>query len=142
METTADVEGVDHVQLPMPFGGLAQAKAFYQGLLGLEEVRHPSIDRPGSVHFAIGWQRLDLSEGRYTGVAPQAHLALRVRQVRALTQHLTAAGQRVQATPMSDGTPRIYIEDPFGNRLELIEAAGPRLTYARPHRVTDLRLSV
>lgn len=136
------IEGVDHIQLPIPFGGLPKARAYYRDLLGLEEVSHPAIDRPGTLHFALGWQRLDLSEGNYTGVAPQAHLALRVRQVSTLAQQLSTAGQRVQSNPMSDGTPRIYIEDPFGNRLELIETEGARLAYATPRHVTDLRLSV
>jgi catechol 2,3-dioxygenase-like lactoylglutathione lyase family enzyme len=136
------IEGVDHVQLPIPFGGLERARAFYQDLLGLDEVQHPMIDRPGTLHFALGWQRLDLSEGSYTGVAPQAHLALRVRQVRQLAQHLTTSGQRVQSAPLSDGTPRVYVEDPFGNRLELIEVEGAQLAFASPRRVTDLQLSV
>ena len=56
------VRSVDHVQLPVPIGGSKQARAFYEGLLGLREVRDPAHDRPGSLHYALGWGRLDLIE--------------------------------------------------------------------------------
>jgi len=116
------IDGIDHVQLPIPFGGLDRARAFYAGLLGLGELREPSLDRPGTLRFGVGGQRLELSEGRYCGDATQAHLALRVHQVGTLAQRLASAGQLVDVAPLSVGTPRVYVEDPFGNRLELIEA--------------------
>ena len=136
------IESVDHVQLPVPLGGLPLARAFYEGLLGLDEVRHASLDRPGTLRFALGWQRLDLREGNYTGVAPQALVGLRVREASALAQRLSAAGQRVQSAPLADATPRFYVEDPFGNRLELIETEGAQLAFATPRHVTDLQISV
>ena len=139
--TSASVQGVDHIQLPIPIGGAAQARAFYQDLLGLPEVRHPELDRPGTLRFSLGWQRLDLSEGRYTGVAPQAHIALRVQSLRSLTQRLHAAGLLVDAAPLPDGQERVYVEDPFGNRLELIE---PTFGFIEPtghRRASDLRFS-
>jgi hypothetical protein len=70
--TPSRVQGVDHIQLPIPIGAAAQARAFYEDLLGLPEVRDPALDKPGTLRFSLGWQRLDLSEGRYTGVAPMA----------------------------------------------------------------------
>lgn len=117
------IESVDHVQLPVPTGGLPSARAFYEGLLELSEVEDAELDRPGTLRFALGRQRLDLSEGSYTGVAPQAHLALRVQQVRAFGLRLALAWQRVDFAPLPDGTPRLYVEDPFGNRLELVECS-------------------
>lgn len=136
------VQGVDHIQLPIPLGASPEARAFYQVLLGLREVRDPLTDRPGSLRFSLGWQRLDLREGAYTGVAPQAHLGLRVHSLRPLVQRLQAAGHQVQVLPLPTGEDRIFVEDPFGNRLELFEPAPGDIDSARGHRVTDIQLSV
>ncbi|MFT3956099.1 MAG: VOC family protein [Piscinibacter sp.] len=115
-----EVSAVDHVQLPIPLGGSPKARAFYEQALQLRELRDPALDRPGTLRFSLGWQRLDLTEGHYTGVAPQAHLALRVRDLPRLASRLRQAGFRVDDTPLFDQQ-RLYVEDPFGNRLELIE---------------------
>ena len=138
----ASVQGVDHIQLPIPIGAAVQARAFYQDLLGLPEVRHPELDKPGTLRFSLGRQRLDLSEGRYTGVAPQAHIALRVQSLRSLTKSLHAAGLRVDVAPLPGGEERIYVEDPFGNRLELIEPASGFNDSTGNHRASDLNFSV
>lgn len=136
------IEVINHVQLPIALGGLPRARDFYMNLLGLEEVRHPSLDRPGTLCLALGWQRLDLREGTYTGVAPQALLALRVRHAGTLVHRLAAAGYRIQSAPLSDATPRYYVEDPFGNRLELTESEGVQLAFSVPRRAADLLISV
>jgi catechol 2,3-dioxygenase-like lactoylglutathione lyase family enzyme len=136
----ADIRSVDHIQLPIPPRASPAARAFYEGLLGLREVRHPELDRPGVLRFSLGWQRLDLSEGLYTGVAPQAHLALRVIGVARLADALEAAGHRVDRSAFTEG--RAYVEDPFGNRLELIEP--PPLSFdttSTPH-VQDLHIAI
>ena len=140
--TSASVQGVDHIQLPIPIGAAQQARDFYEGLLGLREVRDPELDRPGTLRFSLGWQRLDLSEGRYTGVAPQAHIALRVRRLGALTKALHAVGHRIDVAPLASGEGRVYVEDPFGNRLELVEPAPGLLESTGSHRVTDLHFYV
>jgi hypothetical protein len=43
-----------------------------------------------------------------------------VSDLRALVQRLAAAGVQVEAEPMP-GHERVYVSDPFGNRLELLE---------------------
>jgi catechol 2,3-dioxygenase-like lactoylglutathione lyase family enzyme len=136
------VQGVDHIQLPIPIGAAAQARAFYQDLLGLLEVRDAQLDKPGTLRFSLGGQRLDLSEGRYTGVAPQAHIALRVQLLRSLTKSLHAAGLRLDASPLTSGEERIYVEDPFGNRLELIESRAGFNEPSKNHRASDLHFSI
>lgn len=136
------VQGVDHVQLPIPIGAGAQARAFYQDLLGLREVRHPELDKPGVLRFSLGGQRLDLSEGRYIGVAPQSHLALRVRRLGNLTRFLHAAGLRIDVAPLPGGEERIYVEDPFGNRIELIEPLAAPVDSTGHYRASELHYSV
>lgn len=133
----AEVRAVDHVQLPIPLGGSAKARAFYEHRLGLREFRDPLLDRPGTLRFSLGWQRLDLTEGRYTGVAPQAHLALRAADLQKLASRLRAAGYRVDDAPLFDQRCR-YVEDPFGNRLELIEPGNT----PESHHVSTFRVAV
>ena len=116
------ITAVDHVQLPIAVGGQPRARDFYEHLLGLRELRDPRLDRPGVLRFALGAQRLDLSEGAYSGVAPQAHLALRVQGLRGLAERLRQAGLPVDAGGLSAPAARLYVDDPFGNRLEFIEA--------------------
>jgi len=135
----SDFRSVDHVQLPIPLGRARQARAFYEGVLGLREVRDPELDRPGLLRYSLGWQRLDLSEGHYTGVAPQAHLALRVSDLDRIVFRLQRAGIQVEEAPLFDAS-RAYVEDPFGNRLELIEPNHPD---AGEHRhVTTVQISI
>lgn len=130
--TITRIEGLDHVQLPIDPGGSAAARGFYEGLLGLAEVRDPLLDRPGTLHYALGTHRLDLHEGHYTGVAPQAHLALRVIDLAAVASRLRAAGVLIDEAPLPSGEDRLYVEDPFRNRLELIDRP------AASHRAPDL----
>jgi catechol 2,3-dioxygenase-like lactoylglutathione lyase family enzyme len=35
------IKAIDHVQLAMPVGGEAEARAFYEGVLGISEVPKP-----------------------------------------------------------------------------------------------------
>jgi catechol 2,3-dioxygenase-like lactoylglutathione lyase family enzyme len=117
---------VDHVQLPVPVGSASVTRHFYEAVLGLRQLRDPALNRPGTLRYALGSQRIDLTEGSYTGVAPQAHLALRVANLQALKQRLLEADIPTLDAPLQDAA-RLYVEDPFGNRLELIEADAPRV---------------
>ena len=131
------VHAVDHVQLPIALGGAAKARAFYEGLLGLRELRDPALDRPGTLRFGLGHQRLDLREGHFSGVAPQAHLALQVAGVARLATVLRRAGHAVDDAPLLDSG-RLFVEDRFGNHLELIETDA----HDGEHHVLELRIAV
>lgn len=131
---------VDHVQLPIPVGGSAAARRFYEQALGLAERRDPLLDRPGTLRFDLGGQRLDLSEGHYIGVAPQAHLALQVHGLDAVVEQLRRNGHPVDVARLSDG--QAYTEDPFGNRIELVAAPEEPELHREPHPVSRLRISL
>ena len=48
------IEGLDHVQLAMPRGGEARARAFFGGMLGMQESEKPaSLARRGGVWFLL-----------------------------------------------------------------------------------------
>jgi ribosomal protein S18 acetylase RimI-like enzyme len=110
---------IDHVQVAAPPGGEAAARAFYGELLGLPELPKPERLRArGGVWFAVGDQQLHVGIEEPFAAARKAHPALalaRAAELRALAARLEEAGHAVTW----DG-PRIYVADPFGNRLELL----------------------
>ena len=141
---TVLVHAVDHVQLPLPAGAADRARDFYEGVLGLRPLGDgPAPERPGTLRYRLGPQRLDLAEGAHAGSAPQTHLALRVRDVAALARHLRARGVPVDGPSAlrlpADAAPRLrlYVEDPFGNRLEMIEG-----DHQDPHDASLLHYAV
>ncbi len=110
---------IDHVQVAAPAGGEGAARAFYGDLLGLPELPKPERLRArGGVWFAVGEQQLHVGIAESFAPARKAHPALavpRAGDLSALAAKLEAAGRAVTW----DG-PRFYVEDPFGNRLELL----------------------
>jgi ribosomal protein S18 acetylase RimI-like enzyme len=117
------IAGVDHVQVAAPAGCEDAARAFYGGLLGMEEMPKPEALRPrGGVWFRAGDQELHVGVEQPFAPARKAHPALALSgaagELDALAERLSAAGHTVQRE-----TGRFHTADPFGNRLELV--AGP-----------------
>jgi catechol 2,3-dioxygenase-like lactoylglutathione lyase family enzyme len=117
------VYGLDHVQLAMPAGGEQLARHFYGELLGLAEIRKPqNLASRGGAWFQCGNLQLHLGVESEFRPAKKAHPALLVRDLATLLLTLTAAGCEVRHDPEPvPGIPRVFISDPFGNRIELIE---------------------
>lgn len=115
---------VDHVQLAMPPGGEERAEAFYAGLLGLTRQPKPEpLASRGGCWFSNGSVVLHLgTEGDFRP-ARKAHPALVVEDLSALTAALEAAGLAVRPDTELPGVRRCYVDDPFGNRIELIDGA-------------------
>ena len=114
---------LDHVQLAMPPGREAEARAFYAGLLGLPERDKPeALAGRGGCWFERGAVRVHL--GIEEGFAParKAHPAFRVDDLVVLSARLTAAGHPVRTDVPLDGCDRLFVDDPFGNRIELLQA--------------------
>jgi hypothetical protein len=118
------VVGLDHVQLAMPPGREDDAEAFYSGLLGFVRIPKPEpMASRGGCWFAAGAVALHLGVEAEFRPARKAHPALVVRDVADLRAALMAAGHEVRPNPdQPDGT-GWYVDDPFGNRLELIDAS-------------------
>jgi catechol 2,3-dioxygenase-like lactoylglutathione lyase family enzyme len=115
------IVAIHHVQLAMPRGREEEARAFYAGLLGIPEVPKPeALAARGGAWFESGELRVHLGVDSDFRAARKAHPALLVRDLRALVQRLAAAGVQFEAEPMP-GHERVYVSDPFGNRLELLE---------------------
>ena len=103
--------------------GEGEARAFYSGLLGIPEApKPPSLARRGGAWFQDGQVKIHLGVERDFRPAQKAHPALLVRDLRALARTLAAAGVHVVEDDAMPGYDRVYVSDPFGNRLELMEA--------------------
>jgi catechol 2,3-dioxygenase-like lactoylglutathione lyase family enzyme len=114
---------LDHVQLAMPPGAEDQAEAFYAGLLGLDRVPKPEpLAQRGGCWFSNGDVVIHLGAEEGFRPARKAHPAVVVDQLDDLTAHLVAAGCEVRPDHEMPGVRRSYVDDPFGNRIELIDA--------------------
>ena len=115
--------GLHHIQLAMPEGEEDAAEKFYGYLLGLEQISKPSeLAARGGVWFQGRDVKLHL--GVEDGFRPafKAHPALMVEGLEHLLARLDATGIRVVDDEVQlEGFHRVYVRDPFGNRIELIE---------------------
>lgn len=120
------ITGLDHIQLEAPAGCEAAARAFYGDFLGLPELQKPAaLQKNGGVWFA-------LPDGRqlHVGVAPgfvprqKGHPALRCDDITAFEAHCAAHGVPCAADAEA-GVPRLFLNDTFGNRLEVVQGSHP-----------------
>lgn len=120
------LRAIEHVQLAMPPGGEDLARGFYVGLLGLEErAKPPALAARGGCWFETGVVKLHLGVEADFRPARKAHPALLVDGLNALAARLAAAGCNVRPDDPVDGLARVFVDDPFGNRIELVEAQSP-----------------
>ena len=116
------VVGLDHIQLAMPAGREDDARAFYSAILGLPEMPKPEhLARRGGVWFEDGLVKLHLGVEADFRPARKAHPGLLVQGLEALLERLRSAGYVVTQVEPLPGYHRAYVDDPFGNRLELME---------------------
>jgi catechol 2,3-dioxygenase-like lactoylglutathione lyase family enzyme len=115
--------GIDHVQVAAPAGCEAEARAFYGGLLGLEELPKPEPLRArGGCWFRAGSSELHVGVEDPFVPANKAHPGFVVDDLAALAVRLRAEGIEVTPDDSIPGVERAYVADPFGNRLELRQA--------------------
>ncbi len=120
------VTALDHVQLAMPAGREAEAREFYDGVLGIPEVPKPAnLEERGGCWFAYGALKVHLGVDADFRPARKAHPAFLVEDLPALIARITAAGYDVSADELVDGNRRVFVIDPFGNRIELVEVLRP-----------------
>ncbi len=113
------VLGIDHVQVAAPAGCETEARAFYGGLLGLEELPKPAVLRArGGCWFRAGGQELHVGVEQPFAPARKAHPGLVVSDLDALAERLREAGVAVEPDESLTGARRFHAADPFGNRLE------------------------
>jgi catechol 2,3-dioxygenase-like lactoylglutathione lyase family enzyme len=125
------VDRLEHVQLAMPSGGETVARAFYSGVLEIPEIpKPPNLAKRGGCWFERSDLKIHLGVESEFRPARKAHLALLVVDLRVLVGRLKSAGHRVREDEPLEGYYRVYVDDPFGNRIELLEPTGsPRAIF-------------
>ena len=115
------IVAIDHIQLAMPAGREAEARAFYEGVLGLGEVPKPAnLAARGGCWFERGAVKVHLGVEADFRPARKAHPAFLVDDLDQFRSSLDAAGIAIRTDEPLDGYDRFYIDDPFGNRLEIL----------------------
>jgi catechol 2,3-dioxygenase-like lactoylglutathione lyase family enzyme len=118
---------LSHVNVTMPAGREDLARSFYGKLLGLLEIPKPeSIRARGGVWFDAGGLDLHISvEENRASPDVRRHFGLKCADVEGLRARLEKAGVKTE-----DGRPapwkRFFVNDPFGNRIEIHDAGGLR----------------
>ncbi len=123
-----DFLAFDHVRMAMPKGGEERARGFYGGVLGMSELKKPAAlsadaglwfsgGEGGAVQFRLG------VEAAFEPVI-NSHPAVLVADMDDVAERLEASGHVVVRDDELDGIRRLFCVDPFGNRLEFVEAFG------------------
>ena len=114
----------DHVQLAMPVGGEDTARRFFADSLGMTEVPKPvELADRGGCWFARGNVCVHLGVEADFRPARKAHPAFRVSGFAALRARPDASGHLTRDDIPVDGLQRCFVDDPFGNRIELIDGS-------------------
>jgi len=123
--TTAQLDSIDHLQIAAPPRCEDAARRFFGDVLGLTEVEKPAPLRArGGVWFAVGEHQLHVGIEEPFSPARKAHPAFRVTGIDELAGRLEAAGHPPRWDNDLPGYRRFYVDDPFGNRIELLEPTG------------------
>lgn len=116
------ISGMHHVQLAVPPASEPALRAFYGDLLGMTEVAKPAaLAARGGAWFRGGTAEVHLGVEAGFRPARKAHPGLLVEDLDALAHRLTAAGHPVTWDDLFPGHRRCYVDDPVGNRIELLE---------------------
>ncbi|WP_440118802.1 VOC family protein [Paenibacillus sp. QZ-Y1] len=116
--------GLDHVQLAAPEGCEAEARNFFNKVLGWTEIPKPEmLKKRGGVWFQCGMHQVHIGVQKAFVPATKAHPAFHVQNLDALREELDRNHIQVidDEARIDEGVKRFYIHDPFGNRLEFLE---------------------
>ena len=118
------ITAIHHIQITVPPDAESAAQAFYCGILGFTEIDKPaSLAGRGGFWLQIG--DLQLHVGTEDGVdrsATKAHIAYKVTDLQQWFVYLTDQGLQILQSVPIPGYDRFECRDPFGNRLEFIQA--------------------
>ena len=116
--------GLHHAQITLPRGAETQGRQFYCGVLGLPEVEKPeSLQGRGGFWLQVGQQQVHVGvEDDVERTKTKAHLAYQVNDIEIWRKRLQENGAEIGDSIPLEGFKRFEIRDPFGNRVEFIQA--------------------
>ena len=121
-----DITSINHIQVTVPPHLEDRCKAFYGGLLGLQEIEKPEpLKSRGGAWYEVGPEtnpvqlHLSLEEGA-DGSPSKRHVCYLVPDLTAAKAHLKAHSIEImdEATE-PNGLKRFFIRDPAGNKVEI-----------------------
>lgn len=117
------IRRINHVQITIPTGVEASARAFYCGVLGLTEIVKPeSLAGRGGFWLEIGDQQIHVgTEDSFDRLTTKAHIAYEVDDIAYWRARLTSSGAVIGDSVPIPGYARFETRDPFGNRIEFIQ---------------------
>jgi catechol 2,3-dioxygenase-like lactoylglutathione lyase family enzyme len=116
------ITALHHVRLAMPPGQEDKARAFYCGILGLRELPKPEqLAQRGGVWFSSGSAEVHLGVEPDFRPATKAHPAFVVDDLTNVIARCIEGGHPVTQDAPLKGFDRVYVADPFGNRIEMLE---------------------
>ncbi|WP_404332632.1 VOC family protein [Mesobacillus maritimus] len=115
-------KAIDHIQLAAPKESEETARRFFIDVLGFVEIEKPeSLKQKGGVWFQCGNIQVHIGIEEPFSPAQKAHPAFEVENIEELKRHLTNQDIGFTEDGHLPGANRIYINDPFGNRIEILE---------------------
>lgn len=116
------ITALHHVQIAMPRGHEEDARSFYVAVLGFAEMPKPeNLARRGGAWFQSGAAEVHLGVEDDFRPARKAHPALLVDDLATIVERCAGAGYPVSRDEPLAGYDRVYVADPFGNRIELLQ---------------------
>lgn len=120
------LDAIDHVQLAMPPGGEEVATWFYDEVLGVPRVaKPPHLAIRGGCWFERGTLRIHVGVQDDFVPATKAHPAFTVVDLDRMESWLADRGIAARRETDPIGPDVLYVDDPFGNRIELRPGRGP-----------------
>lgn len=106
----------------MPRGAEDRAREFFVGVLGMTElVKPPMLATRGGAWFGSGAVELHLGVEEPFQPARKAHPGVLVDDPDELAERLKSKDIQIVWDDDLPGFRRIYVNDPFGNRLEFLQ---------------------
>jgi glyoxylase I family protein len=118
-----EVKQIDHVSVIIT--EVERSRRFYRDFLGLKEIAKPRTFDFVVVWFDLGNQHLHLLLKDQADTISPRHFALRVADVAAARRYCQERGVATAETTPIPGADRFFIQDPDGNRIEVIQWERP-----------------
>jgi catechol 2,3-dioxygenase-like lactoylglutathione lyase family enzyme len=115
------IKRLDHIQICIPKGKEAEARAFYSTIIGFEEVpKTKELLASGGLWYTVA------GIGFHIGTEDEVnrskrHPAFEVEDIAAARAHLEKNNVRIREDIPVPGQIRFSFFDPFGNRIELLQ---------------------
>jgi catechol 2,3-dioxygenase-like lactoylglutathione lyase family enzyme len=118
------VVSVNHVDLIIPRGSESKAREFYCNFLGMVEIPKPAdLQKNGGLWLKLGEVQIHLSiQDGFDPSKTKAHVAYEVEDLSELKKLLEQRGIKFNENSPVPGFVRGDIRDPFGNRIEFLQA--------------------